>query len=85
MSGYNVKKMASHVNSVFAVQTFYFVKVWPLVTLGNVPTAFLNPNLDIDLLMELPKGYERHGCVIQLQKGLYGLKQAGEREHPRLA
>ena len=43
---------------------------------GDVPTAFLNPNLDIDLYMEMPQGFEREGCVILLRKGLYGLKQA---------
>ncbi|KAI1003823.1 hypothetical protein K3495_g4386 [Podosphaera aphanis] len=45
-------------------------------TPGDVPTAFLNPDLNIDLFMELPKVYERDGCVIKLCKGLYGLKQA---------
>lgn len=43
---------------------------------GDVPTAFLNPDLNIDLFMELPKGYEKDGHVIRLCKGLYGLKQA---------
>ncbi|KAI1006624.1 hypothetical protein K3495_g1602 [Podosphaera aphanis] len=43
---------------------------------GDVPTAFLNPDLDIELFMELPKGFEREGCIIKLHKGLYGLKQA---------
>ncbi|KAI1004337.1 hypothetical protein K3495_g3875 [Podosphaera aphanis] len=43
---------------------------------GDVPTAFLNPNLDIELFMELPKGFEREGCIIKLHKGLCGLKQA---------
>ncbi|KAI0991395.1 hypothetical protein K3495_g16792, partial [Podosphaera aphanis] len=43
---------------------------------GDVPTAFLNPDLDIDLYMEMPKGFEKNGCVLQLRKGLYGLKQA---------
>ncbi|KAI0992849.1 hypothetical protein K3495_g15335, partial [Podosphaera aphanis] len=39
---------------------------------GDVPTAFLNPDLNIDLFMELPKGYEKDGYVIKLCKGLYG-------------
>lgn len=43
---------------------------------GDVPTAFLNPDLDIDLYMEMPKGFEKDGCILQLRKGLYGLKQA---------
>lgn len=44
---------------------------------GDVPTAFLNPDLNTDLYMEMPRGFEREGHIIQLQKGLYGLKQAG--------
>ncbi|KAI0991324.1 hypothetical protein K3495_g16863 [Podosphaera aphanis] len=43
---------------------------------GDVPTAFLNPDLDIDLYMEMPQGYEKEGYIILLRKGLYGLKQA---------
>ncbi|KAI0990724.1 hypothetical protein K3495_g17463, partial [Podosphaera aphanis] len=43
---------------------------------GDVPTAFLNPDLKIDLFMELPKGFEKENHLIQLHKGLYGLKQA---------
>lgn len=43
---------------------------------GDVPTAFLNPDLKVDLYMELPKGFERDSHVILLRKGLYGLKQA---------
>lgn len=43
---------------------------------GDVPTAFLNPDINVDLYMEMPKGFERDGYVIRLRKGLYGLKQA---------
>ncbi|KAI0992992.1 hypothetical protein K3495_g15192, partial [Podosphaera aphanis] len=43
---------------------------------GDVPAAFLNPNLNIELYMEMPRGFEKDGHVIRLQKGLYGLKQA---------
>ncbi|KAI1000025.1 hypothetical protein K3495_g8171 [Podosphaera aphanis] len=43
---------------------------------GDVPTACLNPDLDIDLYMEMPQGYEKEGCIILRRKGLYGLKQA---------
>ncbi|KAI1000751.1 hypothetical protein K3495_g7446 [Podosphaera aphanis] len=31
---------------------------------GDVLTAFLNPDLNIDLFMELPKGYEKDGYII---------------------
>lgn len=43
---------------------------------GDVPTAFLNPDLDLDLYMELPEGYKRDNQIILIKKGLYGLKQA---------
>lgn len=44
---------------------------------GDVPTAFLNPVLNTDLYMEMPRDFEREGHIILLQKGPYGLKQAG--------
>lgn len=43
---------------------------------GDVPTAFLNPDLNIDLYMEIPQGFEKKNHIILLRKGLYGLKQA---------
>ncbi|KAI0992824.1 hypothetical protein K3495_g15360, partial [Podosphaera aphanis] len=43
---------------------------------GDVPVAFLNPDLDVDLYMELPEGFKRENHIIQIKKGLYGLKQA---------
>ena len=43
---------------------------------GDVPTAFLNPDLDLDLYMELPEGYKKDNKIILIKKGLYGLKQA---------
>ncbi|KAI0990896.1 hypothetical protein K3495_g17291, partial [Podosphaera aphanis] len=43
---------------------------------GDVPTAFLNPDIDIDLYMEMPRGFEKENHIIRLRKGLYGLKQA---------
>lgn len=43
---------------------------------GDVPTTFLNPDLNIKLYMELPKGLEKQDHVILLRKSLYGLKQA---------
>jgi hypothetical protein len=41
----------------------------------DVPSAFLNAELEEDVYMELPPGYEREGYVCQLNKALYGLKQ----------
>lgn len=43
---------------------------------GDVPVAFLNPDLDIDLYMELPEGFKKENKIILIKKGLYGLKQA---------
>jgi transposase InsO family protein len=42
-------------------------------------TAFLNGNLDEEIFMEIPEGYNNDnytGKVLKLQKSLYGLKQA---------
>nr|ABW72074.1 TE3 [Blumeria hordei] len=43
---------------------------------GDVPTAILNPELNIDIYMEMPKGFEKKNHIILLRKGLYRLKQA---------
>ena len=48
---------------------------------GDIPTAFLSPNIDIDLHMEMLQGYEREECIILLRKGLYVLKQAAALWH----
>lgn len=38
---------------------------------GNVPVAFLNPDLDIDLYIELPKGFQSIHQIILVKKGLH--------------
>lgn len=43
---------------------------------GDVPSAFLNSDLDTDLYMEIPEGFKKEGCITLIKKGLYGLKQA---------
>ncbi|KAI0991792.1 hypothetical protein K3495_g16395 [Podosphaera aphanis] len=48
---------------------------------GDVPTAFLNPDLDVVLYIQMPQGFEQKGKVIKLEKGLYGLKQAAALWH----
>ena len=42
----------------------------------DVPTAFLNAEVEEDIYMELPDGYQQPGMVCKLLKSLYGLKQA---------
>ena len=44
----------------------------------DVPTAFLNADVDEDVYMELPEGYRegKEHMVCKLRKALYGLKQA---------
>ena len=44
----------------------------------DVPTAFLNADLDEDVYMQLPEGYRvgKDGLVLRLKKSLYGLKQS---------
>ena len=44
----------------------------------DVPTAFLNADLEEDVYMHLPDGYRdgKEGIVLRLKKSLYGLKQA---------
>ncbi|RYF15528.1 MAG: transposon Pol polyprotein, partial [Oxalobacteraceae bacterium] len=42
----------------------------------DVPTAFLNADVDELVYMEMPKGFGKDGKVCRLLKSLYGLKQA---------
>ena len=44
----------------------------------DVPTAFLNADVEEEVYMELPEGYRdgKEGMVCRLRKALYGLKQA---------
>lgn len=42
----------------------------------DVKTAFLNPDIDGDVYIELPDGFRKPGLIGKLKKGLYGLKQA---------
>lgn len=51
----------------------------------DVKTAYLNGDLDEEIFMEPPKGYNiPEGHVLRLKKALYGLKQAGRQWYKRL-
>ena len=42
----------------------------------DVPTAFLNADVEEVVYMQMPKGFGKDGQIVQLLKSLYGLKQA---------
>ena len=42
----------------------------------DVPSAFVRAELEEDVYMEMPRGFEQAGMVCKLQKSLYGLKQS---------
>ena len=47
------------------------------IELGDVPNAFLNADVDADVYMEMPEGFnDDPNIVCKLNKSLYGLKQA---------
>jgi hypothetical protein len=51
----------------------------------DVKTAYLNGELDEEIYMEPPEGYQvPEGHVLLLKKALYGLKQAGRQWYKRL-
>ena len=53
----------------------------------DVSTAFLNGEMDCDVYMQQPEGFEDHfgpDLVLKLIKSLYGLKQAGRQWHKKL-
>ena len=50
----------------------------------DVTTAFLHPDLDEEIYMELPEGYKLNGDICQLKKSIYGLKQASRAWNKKL-
>ena len=50
----------------------------------DIKTAFLNGELEEEIFMEMPPGYQLDGKVWKLKKTLYGLKQAPRAWHKKL-
>jgi hypothetical protein len=50
----------------------------------DVKTAFLNGDLEEEVYMKYPPGFEVPGKVWRLQKALYGLRQAAQAWHKKL-
>jgi hypothetical protein len=50
----------------------------------DVKTAFLNGDLDDEVYMKCPPGFDVPGKVWRLQKALYGLRQAAQAWHKKL-
>ena len=53
----------------------------------DISTAFLNGEMDCDVYMQLPEGFQDHfgsGVVLKLVKSIYGLKQASRQWHKKL-
>jgi len=48
---------------------------WELHQL-NIKNAFLNGDLEEEIFMRIPPGFEEKGKVCKLIKSLYGLKQS---------
>ena len=46
---------------------------------ADISTAYLNADLDVDLMLKLPKnnGVYPEGTIVRLRKAIYGLKQSG--------
>jgi len=57
---------------VFALMAKYDYET----TQMDVAEAFLHADLEENVYMELPDGYLQEGCVVKLEKSLYGTKQA---------
>ena len=50
----------------------------------DIKTAFLNGDLDEEIYVDMPPGFELSGKVWKLKKTLYGLKQAPRAWHIKL-
>ena len=63
--------------------TIAAVKNWEIQNV-DIKTAFLNGDLEEDIYMDIPPGFDVPGKVWKLRKTLYGLKQAPRAWHLKL-
>ena len=67
--------MVKSIRILLAIAAYYDYEIWQM----DVKTAFLNGNLDEDVYMTQPEGFEdprNARKVCKLQRSIYGLKQA---------
>ncbi|KAI9037532.1 retrovirus-related Pol polyprotein from transposon TNT 1-94 [Aspergillus affinis] len=65
----------SRMDSVRCIVASAILKGWELHQFDAV-IAFLHGDIDTDIYMELPEGFQEEGYVCRLRQSLYGLKQA---------
>ena len=73
-------------NSIRVIISLASVLGWKLHQM-DVKTAFLNGQIEEEVYIEQPKGFELHGReshVCKLKKALYGLKQAPRAWYSRI-
>jgi transposase InsO family protein len=73
----------SSIRALLAIGAYYDLEIHQM----DVKTAFLNGDLDHDIYMKQPEGYEVKGyehLVCKLNKSLYGLKQAGRQWYEKI-
>eukprot|EP00963_Diacronema_lutheri_P009628 scaffold869_cov399-Pavlova_lutheri.AAC.1 len=63
--------------------SFAATRDWEIQNI-DIKTAFLNGDLDEEIFMDIPPGFEQPGKVWKLKKTLYGLKQAPRAWHLKL-
>ena len=69
--------------AILAIATFDDLELYSV----DISTAFLNGDMDHDVYMTQPEGFEDYfgpGFVLKLIKSIYGLKQAGHQWHKKL-
>jgi hypothetical protein len=57
---------------------------WEMDQVDYVTTAFLHGELDNEVFMEMPPGFETPGLVCKLKRSIYGLRQAPRAWHAKL-